>query len=72
MPEIMIYAAAGRSLESKHALMRDVTDAVVKNFGVHPELVTIQIVEAPGELKSKGGIPYSVRAPGDVFADRGD
>lgn len=68
MPEIVVYAVAGRSTEAKHALMRDITEAVVKNFGVHPDLVTVQIVEAEAEAKSKGGIPYSVRAPGEMFA----
>jgi 4-oxalocrotonate tautomerase len=68
MPEVVVYAVAGRSEEAKHGLLRDVTDAVVKNFGVHPDLVTVQIVEAQADLKSKGGIPYSVRAPGEIFS----
>ena len=67
MPEVVIYAVAGRPTEAKHALMRDVTDAIVKNFDIHPDLVTVQIVEAPADLKSKGGIPYTVRAPGEIF-----
>ena len=70
MPEIVVYAVAGRSTEAKQALMRDITDAVVKNFGVHPELVTVQIVEAQADLKTKGGIPYSVRPPGEIFANK--
>jgi 4-oxalocrotonate tautomerase len=71
MPEIFVYAVEGRSTEAKQALMRDITEVVVKNFGVHPELVTVQIVEAKLDLKSKGGIPYSVRAPGEIFAAKG-
>jgi len=63
MPEIIVYAVEGRSMEAKHALMKDITAAVVKNFGAHPDMVTVQIVEAPAEMKSKGGIPYSERAP---------
>jgi hypothetical protein len=39
---------------------------VVKNFGVAPDLVTVQIVEAPADNKSKGGIPYSVRPPSEI------
>lgn len=72
MPEIIIHAVTGRSTQAKQALMRDITDAVVKNFGVHPELVTIQIVEASPEMKTKGGIPYSERAPGEIFAKLGE
>lgn len=63
MPEIIVYAVEGRSLEAKHALMRDITAAVVRNFGVHPNLVTVQIVEAHADHKAKGGVPYSVRPP---------
>ena len=70
MPEVIIFAVTGRSAEAKQGLMRDVTDAVVKNFDVHPDLVTVQIVEAQADLKSKGGIPYSVRAPGQLFAKK--
>lgn len=70
MPEIIVYAVKGRTTEAKHALMRDITGAVVKNFGVHPDLVTVQIVEAEADLKSKGGIPYSVRPAGEIFAEK--
>lgn len=66
MPEVIVYAVEGRSIESKQALLRDITDAVVKNFGGDPDLVTVQIVEAEAELKSKGGIPYSVRHPREI------
>lgn len=58
MPEILVHAAAGRSPEQKKALMRAITDAVVVHFGVVPERVIVQIVEAPLENKSRGGIPF--------------
>ena len=41
--------------------MKDITDAVVRNFGVNPEAVVVQIVESSKENKSKGGIPFSER-----------
>lgn len=63
MPEITIYLASGRSVEQKRGLLRDVTEAVVANTGVLPDLVTVQIIETAPEFKSKGGIPYSERAP---------
>ena len=59
MPEVIVYAIAGRSADQKKSLMKDVTDAVVKNFGAKPESVTVQIVEAPKTDKAKGGIPFS-------------
>jgi 4-oxalocrotonate tautomerase len=61
MPEIIVYLAEGRAKEAKRALMKDITDAVVKNFGVNPEVVVVQIVESSKENKSKGGIPFSER-----------
>src|SRR5204862_1254209 len=34
MPEIYVHAVKGRSLDQKRALIKDITDAVVKNFSV--------------------------------------
>jgi len=67
MPEVVVYAVEGRTKEAKHALLRDITEAVVKNFEVHPDLVTVQIVEAQADSKSKGGIPYSIRKPAEII-----
>jgi 4-oxalocrotonate tautomerase len=59
MPEVIVYAVEGRSSETKKALMKDITDAVVKNFGVPPERVVVQIVEATRDSKARGGTPFS-------------
>jgi 4-oxalocrotonate tautomerase len=61
MPEVIVYLVEGRAKEAKKALMKDITDAVVKNFGVDPEAVVVQIVESSRDDKSKGGIPFSER-----------
>lgn len=61
MPEIIVYLAEGRPKEAKKALMKDITDAVVKNFGVNAEAVVVQIVESSRDNKSKGGVPFSER-----------
>ena len=61
MPEVIVYAVAGRTPEQKKGLMKDITDAVVKNFGAKAEAVTVQIVEAPKTDKAKGGIPFTER-----------
>jgi len=63
MPEVIVYAAEGRSFEQKKGLLQDITSAVVKNFGVDPDQVVVQIVEAPLALKAKGGILFSERRP---------
>ena len=59
MPEIVVYAVAGRSDEQKKALMKDITDAVVKNFGVQPGQVVISLMETQKHNKMKGGVLFS-------------
>lgn len=59
MPEVIVYLAEGRPQDAKRALMKDITDAVVKNFGVPPERVVVQLVESPKNSKSRGGVPFS-------------
>ena len=61
MPEIVVFAAEGRSKDQKRGLVRDLTDAVVKNFGVPAESVTVQIVESSKDSKAKGGVLFSER-----------
>jgi 4-oxalocrotonate tautomerase len=62
MPEIVIYAVEGRTIDQKRALVKDITNAVVRNFDVEPEAVTVQIVEARKTDKAKGGVLFSERA----------
>jgi 4-oxalocrotonate tautomerase len=58
MPEVLVHIVEGRSKEAKKALMKDITDVVVKNFNVPPERVVVQIVESPRDSKSRGGVPF--------------
>jgi 4-oxalocrotonate tautomerase len=59
MPEILVHIVEGRSAEAKKALMKDITDAVVRHFNVPPERVVVQIVESAKDSKSRGGVPFS-------------
>jgi len=61
MPEVYVYAVAGRTPEQKKALCVDITEAVSKHFGAPKEAVTIQIVESAKDSKSKGGVMFSER-----------
>lgn len=61
MPEILVHLVEGRTPDQKKGLMRDITDAVVRNLGVPAENVVVQIVESPRDSKSRGGIPFSER-----------
>ena len=59
MPEILVHIVEGRTPEAKKALMKDITDAVVRHFDVPPERVVVQIVESRRDSKSRGGVPFS-------------
>ena len=61
MPEIYVHAVKGRSQEQKKALVKDITDAVVKNFNTTADQVTVTIVEADPTAKMKNGVPFSER-----------
>lgn len=61
MPEVIVYAVAGRSIEQKRGLVKDISDAVVKNFGAPLDQVTVQIVECAPTDKGKGGVLFSDR-----------
>jgi 4-oxalocrotonate tautomerase len=59
MPEVYVHAVKGRTLDQKRALVKDITDAVVKNFSVAPEVVTVSIIETEPTAKAKGGVLFS-------------
>jgi 4-oxalocrotonate tautomerase len=59
MPEVVVYAIGGRSLDQKRALCKDITDAVVKNFKVEPGAVVVTLVETAKTDKAKGGVLFS-------------
>jgi len=74
MPEVTINLAAGRTDEQKANMMRDITQALVKNLGVSADVVVVQINEAPLDVvvvqineaplqnKMKGGKTFVERA----------
>jgi 4-oxalocrotonate tautomerase len=62
MPEITVSMAAGRTDEQKAGMMRDITQALVKNLGIEADAVVIQINEAPLTHKMKGGKTFVERA----------
>lgn len=61
MPEVHVFCAAGRTRDQKVKLMMKITEAVVGEFGVTPEAVTVQIIQAPPADKMKGGVPFDER-----------
>jgi len=63
MPEVVIYLLEGRTLEQKRGLVKDITQAVVKNAGTNADQVTVSLVETPRTSKAKGGVLFSEMAP---------
>ena len=61
MPEVVVYCAAGRTPEQKEGLCRDITQAVVKNFGAPIEAVVVSIMDTPLHDKMKGGVMFTER-----------
>ena len=61
MPEVVVYLAEGRSLDQKRGLVKEITDAVVKNCNVPPDVVTVSIMETAMNNKAKGGVLFSER-----------
>jgi 4-oxalocrotonate tautomerase len=59
MPEVVIYLLEGRALEQKRGLVKDITQAVVKNAGTTAEQVTVSLVETPKTSKAQGGVLFS-------------
>jgi len=55
MPLVTIKIIEGRNLEQKRGMVKDVTDAIVKNIGCPPTAVQIDIVEMKQENISQGG-----------------
>jgi len=59
MPEVVVYVLGGRSLDQKRGLMKDITEAVVKNYKVEPGSVVVTLVESEKQDKMKGGVLFS-------------
>ena len=55
MPTIIVEADEGRTIEQKRGLVKDITEAVCKNFNVPPQAVTILIHEQKKENRGKDG-----------------
>ena len=59
MPVVTINMIEGRSLEKKHALIREVTDAVEKTLEAPRQSIRVIIQEVPPEHWGVAGEPKS-------------
>jgi len=55
MPLVTVKAVEGKTIEQKRGLVKDITEAVVKNFKVEPESVLVDIVDLSRENIAKAG-----------------
>jgi 4-oxalocrotonate tautomerase len=61
MPEVHVFMAEGRTDEQKIGMMRDITQALVRNLDCPADVVTVQIIEAKWAEKMKGGKTFAER-----------
>jgi 4-oxalocrotonate tautomerase len=59
MPEIFVYMFEGRSLDQKRSLVLELTNGAVKSLGVSAQSVTVQLIESPKAMRSRGGVLFS-------------
>lgn len=55
MPLVTIKIIEGRNIEQKRGMVKDVTEAIVKNIGCPPAAVQIDIVEMKQENLGQAG-----------------
>ncbi|MFC1860369.1 2-hydroxymuconate tautomerase [Chloroflexota bacterium] len=55
MPFVIVKADEGRSIEQKRGLVKDITEAVCKNFNVPSQAVSIMIQEGKKENRARAG-----------------
>ncbi len=63
MPMIQVTMLEGRTVEQKHALIRELTDATVRALGVPAERVRVAIHTVTSDEWGIGGVPASVARP---------
>jgi 4-oxalocrotonate tautomerase len=60
MPFIQVTMMEGRTVEQKHELMKQLTEAVANSIGSNPSSVRVAIYEVTPDEWSVGGEPMSV------------
>ncbi|MFC2012957.1 2-hydroxymuconate tautomerase [Chloroflexota bacterium] len=55
MPLVIIYADEGRSIDQKRGLVKDITEAVCKNFAAPIENVSVLIRDLQKENRARAG-----------------
>ena len=61
MPIVRVEMWSGKPAETKLALARDITDAVVRNLHCAPGAVMVLFDDRPKEDWMEGGVPHTVK-----------
>ena len=61
MPLVTVKTVGEKTIEQKRALVKDITEAVVKNFKVAPEAIIVDIFEYSKDNFAKAGQLFSDR-----------
>lgn len=56
MPIVIVNQIAGRTLDQKRAVAREITDAIVRNYGVGADVVSIIFNDMAEENYAKAGL----------------
>ncbi len=65
MPMVQITMLEGRSVEQKHALIREVSEAVARTVAVPLDRVRVALYEVSADDWGIGGVPVSVSRSGN-------
>lgn len=66
MPMIQVTMLEGRSVEQKHALMRELSLAVERTLGTPIDRVRVALYEVSRDEWAVGGVPISVLRPEEI------
>ncbi len=66
MPLIQVTMVEGRTVEQKHALIRNLSQSMAETLEVPLERIRVAIYEISADEWGIGGQPFSVARPGGV------
>ena len=66
MPMIQVTMIEGRTVEQKHALIKELSEAVQRTLDVPIERVRVALYEVSADDWGIGGVPVSVARPNPI------
>lgn len=66
MPLIQVTMVEGRTVEQKHALIRNLSQTMAETLGIPLERIRVGIYEVSADEWGIGGQPFSAARPGGI------